>query len=115
MDRRSFLAGLFGVAGAVAFAQLSQPTPSTAGIPVGEDILSDLKALDTETSGIQPQPAGSRDRRSRHRGGHHGYRRHHHRPPRRHRRRVWRRVCERQRYYGGWRQRCYRRRVWIYL
>ena len=102
MDRRLFLSGMLGIAGAAAIAGMARPGKALAGVPeTGSGILDQLDAPAAdppfEEAETQAEPAQYSSRR-------------HHR---RHRRRVWRRVCRRYWYRGRYRRRCYRRRVWI--
>lgn len=119
MDRRLFLRGMIGLAGAMGMAAIARPELTEAGIPNGTGILDELNTSSPDFSDeimtAQPELVDSRGRHSRHRSRHPGYRRHSYRPRRRHRRQVWQRVCERYRYHGHWRRRCYRRRVWVYM
>jgi len=110
MDRRLFLAGLFGVAGASALATIVRPVEAVAGIPGGGpgilDELDDPVANDLEAGPeiAEPEPVW-------HRGyPHAGWRRR-----RRRRIRRWRRVCRRVWYRGRRRTRCFRRRVWVWV
>lgn len=105
MDRRLFLTGLLGVAGAAATVSVMRPSEALAGIPGGKPgILDELDTPETmlpeEDATVEPV-------------WHRGYphrNRHWRRRPRRH---GWRRVC--RRYWDRWgrlRRRCFRRRVW---
>jgi arylsulfatase A-like enzyme len=116
MDRRLFVTGLFGVAGAAALAAIVTPQAAAlAGVPAEETAagssvlpnLEDLKA-DSEESGDAVQETG--EQLAWHNGYPHGRRR---RRRRRHRR--WRRVCRRYWYNGYYRRRCRRRPFWIWL
>jgi hypothetical protein len=110
MDRRLFLAGLFGVAGATALATVAKPVEALAGVPgSGSGILDALDdpvmdELETTPESAEPEPVW-------HRGYRHGRRR------RRRRGRRWRRICRRYWYRGRRQRRCFRRRVsfWIYF
>jgi len=111
MDRRLFVTGLFGVAGAAALAAVVTPrAEALAGVPADETAagssvlpnLEDLKADPDETAGTV-QEAGEQL------AWHHGHRH------RRRRRRRWRRYCRREFWHGYWRRRCRRRPVWIWL
>lgn len=102
MDRRLFLTGLLGVAGAAALTTVVRPGAALAGVPNGKGILDELDGpqtgfLDDET------PAGIEE--INHRPGHRR---------RRHRRRIWRRVCRRFRRHGRTITQCTRRRVWVW-
>ena len=106
MDRRQFVAGLFGVAGAATLAGLASPVEALAGVPVGnpvagKGILDELQDLDTglDEGDLQIGPEPVRHRR-RHR---------------RRRRRTWRRVCRRVFHRGRRRRRCFRERVFIWI
>ncbi|MGX5723229.1 twin-arginine translocation signal domain-containing protein [Shinella zoogloeoides] len=104
MDRRSFLTGLLGLAGAAALASVVKPESVQAGIINPGEIGSGSGILDElETS--EPDVVDVSHRR--------GHWPRHHRPHRHHRRRVWRRVCRRVRHHGRWHRRCWRERVWI--
>ncbi|MER2535198.1 MAG: twin-arginine translocation signal domain-containing protein [Rhizobiaceae bacterium] len=107
MERRHFLLGLFGLAGAAAVTGVLGPQPVEAAMPrPGKGILDEI---DGDVAGLE-QPDSVDDgavELANHRPGHR-------RPPRRRRRRrVWRRVCSRVRHQGRWVRRCYRRRVWV--
>jgi len=99
MDRRLFLTGMFGIAGAAALASVVRPINATAGVPGARSgILDELDApaagvSEGEDTQAEVQPIQYRRRR---------------------RRRVWRRVCRRYWRYGRVRTRCYRRRVWVW-
>lgn len=108
MDRRLFLTGMLGVAGAAAVGTLSRPGSALAGVPETRGGI--LDALDTPATdefgddftgdgadAAELEPVQYRRRR------------------RRQRRRVWRRTCRRVWYRGRRRLRCYRRRVWIWF
>lgn len=100
MDRRLFLTGLLGLAGAGAVATVLKPAEALAGIAnPGGGILDQIDA---------PEPMAEVEEIN-HRHGHR-----HHRRRRRQRRRVWRRVCRRERFDGRWIRRCRRRRVWAW-
>lgn len=106
MERRHFLIGLFGLAGAAAVTGVLGPQPVEAAMPrSGNGILD---AIDDEVSGLdEPEYLDDGEvELVNHRPGHR-------RPRRRRRRRVWRRVCTRVRHHGRWVRRCYRRRVWV--
>ncbi|RWP00636.1 MAG: protamine-2 (modular protein) [Mesorhizobium sp.] len=102
MDRRSFLTGMFGLAGAVALVSAVRPINAVAGVPDARSgILDELDAPDIETfedDDTQAEPV-------RHRRWHRRRRR---------RRRAWRRVCRRYWRNGYRRVRCRRRRVWVW-
>lgn len=108
MERRLFLTGMLGVAGAAALASLAGPSKAVAGIPNGNGILDELDKPDQavfedgeDQADLQPVQF---------------FRHRHYREPyyrRRRRRRVWRRVCRRVRRHGYWIRRCWRERVWI--
>ncbi len=106
MDRRLFLTGLLGLAGAAAVAGATRPTQALAGVPRGNGILDEL---DADTIGFDGDAgtAGVLDVQYRRRD-------HWHRPPPRRRRRVWRRVCRSYWRHGRRRVRCWRERVWIW-
>ncbi|RWM00760.1 MAG: protamine-2 (modular protein) [Mesorhizobium sp.] len=111
MERRLFLTGMLGVAGAAALASLAGPSKAVAGIPSGNGILDELD---------KPDPTVFEDGEDKaelqqvyHRYWHHGYYDGYYGHRRRRRRRVWRRVCRRYWRHGYWRRRCWRERVWI--
>ncbi|TGQ64947.1 MAG: protamine-2 (modular protein) [Mesorhizobium sp.] len=106
MERRLFLAGMLGVAGAVAFAGLARPAKAVAGVPGGNGILDELDKPDPAVfEGDDPVEA----EQISHRYGHHWHGRRHGR------RRGWRRVCRSYWRHGRRRVRCWRERVWIGL
>ncbi|MBN9073757.1 MAG: protamine-2 (modular protein) [Rhizobiales bacterium] len=99
MDRRLFLTGLFGIAGAAALAGVARPDQAIAGVPNARGILDELDA---------PMPDVLADDEGvpeveliRHRRWH------------RRRRRVRRRVCQRYWRHGRWRRRCFTRWYWV--
>lgn len=110
MDRRSFLTGLFGLAGTAAVTSLIGPKGAEAGVVnPGNGILDELDASDSDMIEV----ARRRRRRSR--------RRHARRRPwnRRHAghddhyyARPWRRVCKVHWRRGLRRRRCWRERIW---
>jgi hypothetical protein len=106
MDRRLFLTGILGLAGATALAGVIRPESALAGVPNGRGILDELNAPD----GIEEPDIVEEDNPEaepiNHRSGH--------RRRRRRRRREWRRRCRRYRHNGRWRRRCRRRRVWVW-
>jgi hypothetical protein len=110
MDRRTFLAGVLGLAGASTLAVIARPASAVAGVPNTSGVLDELDASPIDTADGFDQPevelVNHRWRRWHHRP-HHGHRR-------RHRRRVWRRICHRYWHHGRWHRRCYRRRVWVW-
>jgi len=111
MDRRLFVTGLFGVAGAAALAAIVTPQAAAlAGVPAedtaaGSSVLPNLEDLkaDSDESGDAVQEPGEQL------AWHNGYRH------RRRRRRRWRRYCRREWWHGHYRRRCRRRPVWIWL
>ena len=110
MDRRSFLTGVLGLAGAAAVATAIRPVNAIAGVPNTGGILNELEASATD---VVDNGDEARVELVDHRRGHR--RRHHHGDHRRrYRRRVWRRVCRRYRHHGRWRERCHRERVWAW-
>jgi hypothetical protein len=115
MDRRTFLTGVLGLAGAAAVATAVRPVSAVAGVPDARGILDELDASapDVVDDGGEPevQLADYHGGRRSHRG----HRRHHHRPRRRHRRHVWKRVCRRYWHHGRWHRRCRRERVWAWF
>ena len=108
MERRLFLTGMLGVAGAAALASLAGPSKAVAGIPKGNGILDQLDKPDMAVFEGDDQPEV--ELVSHHR--HHWRWRHHHR---RGRRRVWRRVCRRVRRHGRWYRHCWREHIWVWL
>ena len=100
MDRRLFLTGMLGLAGAAAVVAVARPATASAGIPsTGNGILDELDKpsddiLDKDgpdvQNGIEPVQWHRRRRRRR-----------------------WRRVCRRYWRHGYWRRRCFRRSFWI--
>jgi len=109
MERRLFLTGLLGVAGAAALASLAGPSKAVAGIPAGNGILDELDKPEMAVFEGDDQPEV--ELVSYHR--HHRHHRHHWRHRRR--RHAWRRVCRRVWHRGRWHRRCWRERVWIWL
>ncbi|RWE69016.1 MAG: protamine-2 (modular protein) [Mesorhizobium sp.] len=102
MDRRSFLTGMFGIAGAAVLASAVRPINAVAGVPgARRGILDELDAPDTEAFGDEDTQAEPVRHRRWHRR-------------RRRRRRVWRRICRRVWRNGFPRRRCFRRRVWVW-
>jgi len=106
MDRRLFLTGMLGLAGAAAVASVVRPGSAEAGIPNSRGILDEL-----DGPGEDVFDDGAALTQVNHRHGHWG---HHHRPRHRRRRRVWRRVCRRYWRHGRYRVRCRRERVWVW-
>ncbi|WP_214471575.1 protamine-2 (modular protein) [Mesorhizobium sp. dw_380] len=106
MERRLFLSGMFGVAGAVAFASVAGPGRAVAGIPQGNGILDELDKPDPAVfegdDDVEVEQVSHRRWHRRYYHGHYGRRR----------RRVWRRVCRRYWRYGRRHVRCWRARVW---
>ncbi|MGN6769945.1 MAG: protamine-2 (modular protein) [Rhizobiaceae bacterium] len=110
MDRRTFLTGVLGLAGAAAMATAVRPVNAVAGVPNTGGILNELEASATDAvdNGGEAKVElvdHRRDHRHWHRHGHHR---------RRYKRRVWRRVCRRYRHHGRWHQRCRREPVWVW-
>ncbi len=105
MERRAFLTGLLGVAGAAAFAGAAQAIPlvhKLEDLPgIGIDDVSDAMSGGTAPDGTPVDKAQYRHDRHRHHRG-----RHHRRGPR------WRTVCRNYRHRGRWVRRCHRVRVW---
>lgn len=108
MDRRVLITGLFGVAGAAALAAALPPqAKALSGLPPKDslnqsNVLPDLEELanpeDIEgpEEGVQLAQYYRRRRRRR-------------------RRWRWRRYCRRYWWGGGFRRRCWRRRVWYWI
>lgn len=104
MDRRLFLTGLLGFAGATAIGSMIKPESAAAAvINPGNGILDELDESGPEVTEVN------------HRRGHRrrGHRHHGRRRPGRRRRRAWRRVCGRVRIRGRLRRRCWDELVWI--
>lgn len=120
MDRRLFLTGLLGIAGAAAVGAAVRPETAEAGVVDASGILDEIDAPvageieDGEVEGEVENVYHRRWHRPRRRP--YGWRRRHYRRHyrRQRRRRVWRRVC--RRYWNGyrWRRSCRPRRVWIW-
>ena len=108
MERRQFLTGMLGIAGAATVASIFKPVEALAGMPVNRPGI--LDELDGPPSGSPEEEATVEQVWHRDRP-HRGWGRHR----RRRRRRVWRRVCRRYWRHGRWRRRCFRRRVWFYI
>jgi hypothetical protein len=113
MERRLFLTGMLGVAGATALASLAGPSKAVAGIPTGNGILDELDKPDMlanpDEAVFEGDDQPDVELISHHHHGHWRRRR------RRHRRRVWRRVCRRVWRHGRWHRRCWRERVWVWF
>ena len=118
MERRLFLTGMLGLAGATLAASVVKPGAAVAGVPgmsgvsggILDELDSPLSSLAEEGDGrLEPEKVRSQefDRRQERRG----HWRYGHRPRRRP---VWRRVCRRFRRNGHWRERCWRERVWVW-
>ena len=108
MERRLFLTGMLGVAGAAALTSLAGPSKAVAGIPSGNGILDELdKPENAVFEGDDPAEVELVSHRHHHRGDWYWGRR------RRRRRRGWRHVCRRYWRHGRWRRRCWRERYWI--
>ena len=108
MDRRHFLAGLLGVAGAATIATVLKPVEAAAGMP-GTGILDQID--DPIEDGLDLESDEAVVEKVWHRGYPHRGRRHR----RGRRRRHWRRVCRRFWHRGRWRRRCRREPVFIWL
>lgn len=102
MDRRLFLRGVLGIAGAAAVASALRPVESFAGMPSSPGILDELDQAEPENL------EGAEVQQIWHRRWHRPHRRWH----RRRRGWRWRTVCRRYWRNGRWRRRCFRRRVW---
>jgi hypothetical protein len=114
MERRLFLTGMLGVAGAAAFASLAGPSKAIAGIPAGNGILDELDKPDNAVfDGEDPAEVELVSHHRRHYGGHWRGRHGHWGGRRRGRRRGWRHVCRRFWHRGRWHRRCRRERFWI--
>jgi hypothetical protein len=105
MDRRTFLSGMLGFAGAAAAIGVTGPQEAFAGVPGGRGILDELDTpiedLVDDGSEATVQPVWHRQW---------------HGPRRRRRRWVTRRVCRRVWRNGRRRVRCWRERfpVWVW-
>ncbi len=101
MDRRLFLKGILGVAGAAAVVTVLKPVEADAAMPSGRGILDEIDKMKPETFAPDADVE-----QVWHYGYGHGRPRH--RPRRRPR---YRRVC--RRFYDGygWRRRCWRERI----
>jgi hypothetical protein len=114
IDRRLFVTGLFGVAGAGAVAALLPPSSEAiAKILTDEDpnsnILPNLDELQADPAGDTAAPEDGQQL-AWHYGIPHGTRRR-----RRRRVRRWRRICRREWWSGAYRRRCRRRPFWIWI
>lgn len=103
MDRRSFVMGLLGLAGAAAVTTITRSSAALVGTPGRLGILDELEAtsvVDEGAPGVElvasttPFSRPSRRRRPQHRM-------------------EWRTVCGYQRVNGHMRRRCRRVRVWV--
>jgi len=116
MERRLFLTGMLGVAGAAALASLAGPGKAVAGIPAGNGILDELDKPDNAVfNGDDPAEVELVSHHRHHRRHGHGGGHWHWRHRRRGRRRGWRHVCRRFWHRGRWHRRCRRERVWIWF
>ena len=104
MDRRAFLTGLFGVAGAVALANVADAAPiaRALGMPDGAEPIEELRTRDLRT------PDGTEVERAQYWGPRRRYDRRRYRRYRRYRRRRSRLVCRNYRVRGRWVRRCRR-------
>ena len=103
MDRRKFLAGILGVAGAAAVAATIRPGQAMAAMPsagrggILDELEADIAPAVDDGEALTPENVQ-----------YYYYRR---RRPRY----VWRRVCRRVRTgYGRWVRRCWRQRVRVW-
>jgi len=112
MDRRLFLTGLLGLAGAATLAKVAGPSAAEAGVMNANGILDELAASQPEVTNVDHRPGHRRRRPDRRHWRRDHYRGDFHRP-RRPRRRPWREVCERYRRHGRWYRRCWREPVWM--
>ncbi|MCG7507279.1 protamine-2 (modular protein) [Mesorhizobium retamae] len=105
MDRRLFLTGILGVAGAAVVATAMRPAQAVAGVPAARGgILDELEQSHAEAAVLDDENDADAEL---------VYHRPWHRPGRRPWRRPrWRRVCRRVWRRGRWRVRCWRERVW---
>lgn len=108
MERRLFLTGMLGAAGAVAFAGLARPGRAVAGVPDGNGILDELDKddLDRSDAAVFEGDDQAEVEQISHRRWHRRHRRYG-------RRRAWRRVCRSYWRRGRRHVRCWRRRVWV--
>ncbi|AZV18264.1 MAG: protamine-2 (modular protein) [Mesorhizobium sp.] len=105
MDRRLFLTGMLGLAGAATVVAIARPATALAGIPdTGPGILDELDKSSDDILGPDGPDVQDGVEFVRHRRWH-----------RRRRRRGWRRVCRRYWRNGYWRRRCFRRSFWIHF
>lgn len=108
MERRLFLTGMLGVAGAVAFASVAGSGRALAGVPQGNGILDELDkpeaAVFESDDGVELEQVSHRRRHRYYGDRYYGERR---------RRRGWRRVCRRYWRHGRRHVRCWRERVWL--
>ncbi|PLP57193.1 protamine-2 (modular protein) [Mesorhizobium loti] len=106
MDRRLFLTGMLGVAGAAAMVTIMRPGEAIAGVPTARGgILDELEKSDAEAA-VFDDETGADVELAYHRPGHRPGRRPWGGRPR------WRRVCRRVYRRGRWQVRCWRERVW---
>ena len=113
MDRRLFVTGLVGVAGAAALAAVVSPhAEALAGVlpdgpPPGARVLPNLDDLKADPDEVETAAPDEGVQLASHRYRHY----------RRYRRWRWHRYCRRYWHHGYWRRRCYRRRsrVWIWI
>ncbi len=110
MDRRLFVTGLFGVAGAAVLAAVVPPqAEALAGVPPdgtepGSNVLPNLDDLNADPGEADTAVPEQGEQLAWHEGWRH-----------RRRRRRWRRECRRYWRHGRWRRRCRRRPFWIWI
>ncbi len=120
MDRRLFVTGLFGVAGAAALTAVVPPgAKALAGVPANDaadqaSVLPNLEELKVPADeGEETTPETGEQLAQMY------YRRRrrpmYYRRRRRRRIRRWRNYCRRRWWHGRWRRRCYRRPFWIWI
>jgi hypothetical protein len=103
MDRRSFLTGLLGLAGAVAVAKVIGPEEAEAAVINPDGILDELDASEGEATDVQYRHNWREREWRRRRRRERRWRRQYYG-----RRRGYRRVCRTVRRNGRWRRVCRR-------
>jgi hypothetical protein len=119
IDRRLFVTGLFGVAGAAAVAALLPPSSEAiAKVLADEDsnsnILPNLDELQADSVDDVGEPIAEPEEGEQ-LAWHYGYPHDGRRRRRRRRVRRWRRICRREFWNGIYRRRCRRRPYWIWI
>lgn len=114
MDRRLFVTGLFGVAGAAGLAVvLPYQAEALAGVLLddsasGSKVLPNLENLKADPDEVETAVPDESEHLAWHNGVPHSRRR-------RRRVRRWRRICRREYWNGIYRRRCRRRPFWVWL